>query len=100
MAEEKKMCYTVSKGQGVQKMSVKVEVKLDAESMADFMIYHIYTSGAGVAALVLGMLNRLCHAEAVSAGGRVLSVCDPRICSISCFYKKKSGEADAEFQTS
>lgn len=38
-------------------MSVKVEVKLDAESMADFMIYHIYTSGAGVAALVLGMLN-------------------------------------------
>lgn len=38
-------------------MSVKVEVKMDAESMADFMIYHIYTSGAGMTALVLGMLN-------------------------------------------
>lgn len=57
VAEEKKMCYTVSKGQGVRMMSVKVEVKLDVESMADFMIYHIYTSGAGMTALILGMLN-------------------------------------------
>lgn len=57
VAEEKKMCYTVSKGQGVRKMSVKVEIKLDVESMADFMIYHIYTSGAGMTALILGMLN-------------------------------------------
>lgn len=57
VAEEKKMCYTVTKGQGVRMMSVKVEVKLDVESMADFMIYHIYTSGAGMTALILGMLN-------------------------------------------
>lgn len=38
-------------------MSVKVEVRLDAVSMTDFMIYHIYTSGAGMIALILGMLN-------------------------------------------
>lgn len=38
-------------------MSVKLEVKLDAQSMTDFMIYHIYTSGAGMTAIVLGMLN-------------------------------------------
>lgn len=38
-------------------MSVKVNIKVDAESMADFMIYHIYTSKAGFFALVLGVLN-------------------------------------------
>ena len=38
-------------------MPVKVEVKLDVESMADFMVYNIYTSGAGMVALVLGILN-------------------------------------------
>lgn len=38
-------------------MSVKVEVKMNMESMSDFMIYHIYTSGAGMLAIILGMLN-------------------------------------------
>lgn len=38
-------------------MPIKVEVKMDAESMAEFMIYHIYTGTAGVLALVLGFLN-------------------------------------------
>lgn len=38
-------------------MSVVVDVKLDVESMADFMIYQIYSSISGVVALVLGFLN-------------------------------------------
>lgn len=38
-------------------MSVKVEIKMDERSMSDFMIYRIYTSAAGMIALVLGLLN-------------------------------------------
>lgn len=38
-------------------MSVKVEIKIDAEAMADFMIYHIYTSKVGILAFILGILN-------------------------------------------
>lgn len=38
-------------------MPVTVEVKMDGDSMADFMVYHIFTSGAGIAALILGGLN-------------------------------------------
>ncbi len=38
-------------------MPVKVEVKLDVDSMADFMVYNIYTSGPGMVALILGVLN-------------------------------------------
>ena len=29
-------------------MSVTVEVRLDAKSMADFMVYHIFTGKAGI----------------------------------------------------
>lgn len=38
-------------------MSVKVEVRMDVESMTEFMLYHIYTSSAGLLTLVLGLLN-------------------------------------------
>lgn len=38
-------------------MPVELEVKMDGASMGDFMIYHIYTSGAGMTILILGMLN-------------------------------------------
>ena len=38
-------------------MPVKVEVVRDAQSMSDFMLYHIYTSGAGIMTLVMGVLN-------------------------------------------
>lgn len=38
-------------------MSVKVEIKMDAQSMSDFMVYHIFSSTAGMIALALGALN-------------------------------------------
>lgn len=38
-------------------MSVKVEVKTDPEAMADFMIYHIYTSVVGFFTLIVGLIN-------------------------------------------
>lgn len=38
-------------------MPIKIEVKMDSESMAEFMIYHIYTGTSGILALVLGFLN-------------------------------------------
>ena len=38
-------------------MPVKVEVRLDVESMTEFMLYHIYTGSAGALTLVLGALN-------------------------------------------
>ena len=38
-------------------MPVKVEVKLDVDSMADFMVYNIYTSGPGMVALILGFFT-------------------------------------------
>ena len=38
-------------------MPVKVEIRLDAQSMTEFMIYHIYTGGVGILTLVLGVLN-------------------------------------------
>lgn len=38
-------------------MPVKVQVKMDAESMIDFMLYHIYASAAGVITIILGVLN-------------------------------------------
>ena len=40
-------------------MPIKIEVKMDSESMAEFMIYHIYTGTSGILALVLGFLNVL-----------------------------------------
>ena len=38
-------------------MGVRVEIKMDEESMADFMTYHIYTSIVGIIACLLGGLN-------------------------------------------
>lgn len=38
-------------------MSVKVEIKVEAEPMAEFMLYHIYMSKAGLFALALGLMN-------------------------------------------
>lgn len=38
-------------------MPVKVEVKMDVPSMTEFMVYHIYSSGIGIASMVLGVLN-------------------------------------------
>lgn len=38
-------------------MPVKAEIRLDAKLMSDFMVYHIFSSTAGVAALVLAALN-------------------------------------------
>ena len=38
-------------------MPVKVEIRLDAESMVDYMLYQIYMSKAGVITDVLGILN-------------------------------------------
>lgn len=38
-------------------MPVKVQVKMDVQSMIDFMLYHIYASMAGVITIVLGVLN-------------------------------------------
>ena len=38
-------------------MSVKVDIKLDADSIADYMIYNVYSSIAGVISVVLGVLN-------------------------------------------
>lgn len=38
-------------------MPVKVEIKLDVDSMAEFMIYRIYTSMPGIVSIVLGVLN-------------------------------------------
>lgn len=38
-------------------MQAKVEIRMDAKSMADFMVYHIYSGMAGITALLLGVLN-------------------------------------------
>ncbi|MDD7771033.1 YcxB family protein [Suipraeoptans intestinalis] len=38
-------------------MPIETEIKMDGDSMGDFMIYHIYTSGSGIVILVLGILN-------------------------------------------
>ena len=38
-------------------MPVKVEVQVDEQAMGDFMVYHIYTSIAGIIAIILGVLN-------------------------------------------
>ena len=38
-------------------MPVKVEIKMSIERMADFMVYHIFTSGAGMMAIVLAAVN-------------------------------------------
>lgn len=38
-------------------MSVKVEIKMDVQSMSDFMVYHIFSSTAGMMAVALGALN-------------------------------------------
>lgn len=40
-------------------MPVKIEIKMDVPSMEEFMLYHIYTSKAGIGLLVLGVLNVL-----------------------------------------
>ncbi len=50
-------------------MSVTVEVRLDAKSMADFMVYHIFTGKAGILTLVLGGLN-VGFAVTFISGGR------------------------------
>lgn len=38
-------------------MSVKVEVKMDAQIMSDFMVHHIFSGKAGTAAIALAALN-------------------------------------------
>ena len=38
-------------------MPVKVEVRLDVDSMAEFMIHRIYTSMPGIVSIALGVLN-------------------------------------------
>lgn len=38
-------------------MPVKVEIRMNAELMADFMVYHIFTSAVGMMAIVLAALN-------------------------------------------
>lgn len=38
-------------------MPVKVEIKMDVESMTDYMIYHVYKSKAGVITIILGVFN-------------------------------------------
>ena len=50
-------------------MPVKVEIRMNAELMADFMVYHIFTSGAGMMAIVLAALN-MGFAVALAIKGR------------------------------
>lgn len=38
-------------------MPLRVEIKMNAELMADFMVYHVFMSGKGMAAFVLAALN-------------------------------------------
>lgn len=38
-------------------MPVKVQVRVGAEVMIDFMLYHIYASAVGVITIILGILN-------------------------------------------
>ena len=38
-------------------MPIKIVVTRDVRSMTDFMLYHIYTSGAGILTLVMGIVN-------------------------------------------
>lgn len=38
-------------------MAVKVEVRLDAESIADYIVYNIYKSAAGIVSIVLSVFN-------------------------------------------
>lgn len=38
-------------------MPVKVEIKMNVDLMADFMVYHIFTSGVGMMAIILAAVN-------------------------------------------
>lgn len=38
-------------------MPVKLKIKLDASSMAEFMLYHVYTGPVGILTLILAVLN-------------------------------------------
>lgn len=38
-------------------MPVELKIRLDASSMAEFMLYHIYTGPVGILTLILGVLN-------------------------------------------
>ena len=38
-------------------MPIKVQVRVGAEVMIDFMLYHIYASAVGVITIILGILN-------------------------------------------
>ena len=38
-------------------MPIKVQVRVGAEAMIDFMLYHIYASAVGVITIILGILN-------------------------------------------
>lgn len=38
-------------------MPVELKIKLDVASMAEFMLYHIYTGPVGILTLILGVLN-------------------------------------------
>ena len=38
-------------------MPIEIKVKMNAQTMADFMVYHIFTSKAGMLAMALGVLN-------------------------------------------
>ena len=84
-------------------MPVKVEVKLDVDSMADFMVYNIYTSGPGMVALILGVLNMGLAVSFIMergffAGADVSCICIPDTGHLPIPYQKKSGKADAELQ--
>ncbi len=40
-----------------KKKEIRTQITLDAEAISEFMMYQIYTGGAGIAVLVLGALN-------------------------------------------
>ena len=41
-------------------MPIEIKVKMDVDSMTDFMFYHIYSGSAGMMTLGLGALNVGC----------------------------------------
>ena len=40
-----------------EKKEIRAQITLDAEAITEFMMYQIYTGGAGIAVLALGALN-------------------------------------------
>ena len=73
-----------------KKKEIRTQITLDAEAISEFMMYQIYTGGAGIAVLVLGaaflpvLLRCGLYFLAFSAAGVLASATGQRQCGQIC----------------